>query len=100
MGAIIEIETKPSGHNSNWLELGNFETDNFGDKKWTPCKNPRYPNQSSKLECKREWSGRRGGASEKIGWKIIVPDGYKLTIVQRWGDGEIKVLYSPEAQNA
>ena len=95
---LIEIETKPSGHQNNWLELGKFEMDKFGDKVWKPCQNPRYPNKSQKLECKREWSGRRGGASEKIFWKIIVPDDYKLFIVQRWGDGEIKVLYSPEGE--
>ena len=99
MTQIIEAQTKPTGHNKNWLELGKFENDKFGDKTWKPNQNPRYPNQSQKLECKREWSGSRGGASEKISWKIIIPDGYGLTIVQRWGDGEIKVLFSPEAQN-
>jgi hypothetical protein len=93
---IIETQTKPNGANNNWLEIGKFEVDKFGDKIWRPNPKPRYPNQSQKLECKREWSGNRGGASEKISWKIIVPDDYKLFIVQRWGDGDIKILYSPE----
>ena len=94
---IISIETKPNGASNNWLELGRFEKDNFGDEVWKPNPNPRYPNHDKRLEIKRSWSGNRGGASEKIQWAIIIPVNYPLTLVQRWGDGDKKILYAPQS---
>ena len=94
---IVSIETKPNGSGNNWLELGKFEVDNFGDKVWKPNQNPRYPNQAKELEVKRTWSGNRGGATERIQWAIIVPVGYSLTLVKRWGDGDKEILYTPQS---
>lgn len=92
---MLSIETKPNGSGNSWLELGKFKTDKFGGEVWKPNQNPRYPHQSKRLEVKRIWSGNRGGATEKIWWNIIVPDDYKLFIVKRWGDGTIKILFTP-----
>lgn len=93
---IVSIETKPNGSGNNWLELGKFEVDNFGDKVWKPSKNPRYPNQAKELQVKRSWSGNRGGATEKIQWSIVIPLNYSLTLVKRWGDGHKEILYTPQ----
>ncbi|MCP4707049.1 MAG: hypothetical protein GY869_00360 [Planctomycetes bacterium] len=46
---------------------------------------------------KREFEGR--GAAQRIYWKIIVPEGYKNLIVQRWSKGDVEAIFTPEGQN-
>ncbi len=93
---MITISTKPNGSGSNWLEVGIFVEDDFGDQVWTPTQ-ARYPHRDQELKVKREFEGR--GAAQRIYWKIIVPDGYKNLIVQRWSNGDVEAIFTPERQN-
>lgn len=87
---MLTATTKPNGSGRNWLELGQYITDEFDDSEWRPSAE-RYPHRDSRLKVKRGYDGK--GASQKIHWKIIVPDGYPLTIVQKWADGDMVVLH-------
>lgn len=89
---MIEATTKPTGSGSDWLEVGNFEVDEFGDKVWKPT-TERYPNKDTRLKVKRDYDGR--GASQRIYWKIIVPSGYDKTIVYKSSKGVDSILYAP-----
>lgn len=89
---MIEATTKPTGSGSDWLEVGAFEVDEFGDKIWKPTAE-RYPNKDTRLKVKRDYDGR--GASQRIYWKIIVPDGYDKMIVCKSGNGVDSILYDP-----
>ena len=66
----IEIETKPNGYQSSWLIIGPVENGKVIKK--------GYPHQSKQLTVQREFSGRN--ASQRIFWRIAVPDGYKWGI--------------------
>lgn len=93
---MLQETTKPNGSGSHWLEIGDFKVDDFGDKIWIPGK-PRYPNEDPRLKVKREFDGKSGRASQRIHWKIIVPDDYDKKIVRRWADGNVTVLW-PEGE--
>jgi hypothetical protein len=92
---LITITTKPNGSGSNWLEVGAFLKDEFGDLIWTPTE-ARYPHRDPDLKVKRDFEGRPGRASQRIHWKIIIPDSYPRHIVQRWSDSDVKQIYPKE----
>jgi hypothetical protein len=92
---LITATTKPNGSGRNWLEVGDFSEDEFGDRIWTPTE-ARYPHKDPDLKVKRDFEGRSGRASQRIYWKIIVPESYPHRIVQRWGDGNIRQIYPKE----
>jgi hypothetical protein len=79
----IYVETKPEGAGNNWIEVGKFVKDAFGDTvfKAAPCK---YPHKDSRLTVQRKYEGR--GANTKIRWIIDVPENYDLVIYRRSGD--------------
>jgi hypothetical protein len=84
---MLEATTKPNGSGRNWLEIGQFITDEFGDEVWQHDE-ARYPQHDPALTVKRDYDGR--GNSQQIHWKIIVPEGYTKTIVKRWADGSVE----------
>jgi hypothetical protein len=88
---MIETTTKPNGSGRCWLEVGQFITDQFGDKVWKADDSARYPHRDSALNAKRNYDGK--GNSQKIYWKIIVPADYSKTIVKRYGDGDIVQIW-------
>jgi hypothetical protein len=89
----IEITTKPNGAGRNWLEVGNFETDELGRKEW---KKRNVPHQDRRLKADRRYSDR----GETIDWVLLVPDEYPLTLVKvnydRLKPREIEVIWTPE----
>jgi len=79
----ILTDTKPNGAGRNWLEVGAFVIDDFGDRVWQPS-GDRYPQKDPRLTVTRKYDGR--GARQRIRWRIEIPENYPLTIVCRSGD--------------
>ena len=71
----IEVSTKPNGFGRTWLEVGNFETDEFGRQNWVKKNIPR---QDRNLKIDRRHSDR----GETIDWILMIPDDYNLTLVK------------------
>jgi hypothetical protein len=88
----IEITTKPNGAGRNWLEVGQFETDGLGRKKWVK---QNAPHQDRRLKADRQYSAR----GETIDWILLIPDDYPRTIVKvnydRLNPREIQVIWEP-----
>ena len=95
--AEVRVTTKPDGFSRSWLEVGNFQTDAFGEKMWHK---DRSLIQDRRLMVHREYAGRAGG--EVINWLIQVPEGYSLTIAKitfdRINPMQVEVHVSPEQE--
>ncbi len=71
----INVTTKPNGAGRSWLEVGAFETDQFGRKRWMK---QDVPHQDRRLKTDRQYSAR----GDTIDWILLVPDNYPLTLVK------------------
>jgi len=95
----INVTTKPNGPRRSWLEVGEFKFDQFGKKRWVK---DRTPDQDSRLESHREYSGYSGG--QTIDWIIDIPDDYPLTLVKvlfdRLNPKRYELLWSPTGEVA
>jgi hypothetical protein len=93
----IIVNTKPNGPRRSWLEVGEFKTDQFDRKMWAK---DRTPDQDSRLDVNRDYSGYAGG--QTIDWIISIPDDYPLTIIKvnfdRLNPKEYEVIWEPEAK--
>ena len=92
----IEVTTKPNGHGRTWLEVGNFEVDEFGRQNWVK---KNVPHQDRNLKIDRRHSDR----GETIDWILMIPDNYDLTRVRiihdRLSPRKLKLLWSPNEQD-
>jgi len=90
----ITTTTKPTGSFRNWLEVGHYEIDDFGDAIWRPSPD-RYPHKDSRLTVQRKYDGR--GKAQEIRWIIDVPANYPLSILCKSGDNRCDdvVLWQP-----
>jgi len=88
----IEITTKPNGAGRNWLEVGQFEIDEFGRNEWIK---KDVPHQDRRLKADRRYSDR----AETINWIILVPVDYPLTIIKvaydRLSPRKVEVIWAP-----
>lgn len=88
----INIITKPNGAGRSWLEVGHYETDQFGRKQWIK---QDVPHQDRRLKTDRQYSDR----GETVDWIILVPDSYPLTIVKvnydRLNPRQLEVIWEP-----
>jgi hypothetical protein len=95
MPHTVKVTTKPSGADRSWIEAGNFEVDEFGQKKWI---RNRHPSKDKRLKVERADSGY---ASQMIDWIIVIPDNYPLTIAKitydRRHPKKIDVLWEPSS---
>ena len=86
------MTTKQNGAGRNWLEVGAFETDEFGRKQWIKRS---VPHQDRRLKVDRRYSAR----GETVDWIILAPDDYPLTIAKikydRLSPMESEVLWAP-----
>ena len=93
----ISVTTKPNGAGRSWLEVGHFETDEFGRKQWHK---QDVPNQDRRLRVDRQYSDR----GETVDWIIVVPENYPLTIAKikydRLNPKEIEVVWEPEREKS
>jgi len=93
MPHTVKVTTKPSGADRSWIEAGNFELDEFGQKKWIRLS---HPSQDRRLKVER---GDSGYAGQLIDWMIVIPDNYPLTIAKitydRRNPKQIDVLWEP-----
>jgi hypothetical protein len=90
----INVTTKPNGAGRSWLEVGHFETDEFGRKQWVKRD---VPNQDRRLKVDRRYSDR----GETVDWIIVAPEDYPLTIAKikydRLNPRELEVIWEPGA---
>lgn len=88
----INITTKPNGAGRNWLEVGHFETDQFGREQWIK---QNVPHQDRRLKTDRQYSSR----GETVDWILLVPDDYPLTVVKvnydRLNPRKLEVIWEP-----
>ncbi|HHZ88990.1 TPA: hypothetical protein EYN98_09980 [Candidatus Poribacteria bacterium] len=92
----VEVTTKPNGSGRTWLEVGNFEVDEFGRQNWIK---KNIPHQDRNLKLDRRHSDR----GETIDWILMIPDDYDLTLVRvkydRLNPRELELLWTPNEQN-
>ena len=92
----VEVTTKPNGSSRTWLEVGNFEVDEFGRQNWIK---KNIPHQDRNLKLDRRHSDR----GETIDWILMIPDDYDLTLVRvkydRLNPRELELLWTPNEQN-
>jgi len=92
----VEVTTKPNGSGRTWLEVGNFEVDEFGRQNWIK---KNIPHQDRNLKVDRRHSDR----GETIDWILMIPDDYDLTLVRvkydRLNPRELELLWTPNEQN-
>ena len=90
------MTTKPNGSGRTWLEVGNFEVDEFGRQNWIK---KNIPHQDRNLKVDRRHSDR----GETIDWILMIPDDYDLTLVRvkydRLNPRELELLWTPNEQN-
>ena len=90
------MTTKPNGSGRTWLEVGNFEVDEFGRQNWIK---KNIPHQDRNLKLDRRHSDR----GETIDWILMIPDDYDLTLVRvkydRLNPRELELLWTPNEQN-
>jgi hypothetical protein len=90
------VTTKPNGSGRTWLEVGNFEVDEFGRQNWIK---KNIPHQDRNLKLDRRHSDR----GETIDWILMIPDDYDLTLVRvkydRLNPRELELLWTPNEQN-
>ena len=88
----IKVTTKPNGAGRSWLEVGHFETDQFGRKEWI---RQNVPHQDHRLKADRHYSDR----GETVDWILLVPDEYPLTIVKvnydRLSPRKLEIIWEP-----
>jgi hypothetical protein len=92
----IRTETKDNGSWSQYLEVGTYEQDRFGDQVW---KRAGYAKKFSGLTVHTKTDGR--GAAAHTRYIIEVPDGFAYVIRRTTNPGggdrsrKYEVLYEP-----
>lgn len=88
----VVVTTKPNGAGRSWLEVGNFEIDQFNRKQWVKR---NVPYQDRRLKTDRRYSDR----GETVDWIILIPDDYPMSLVKvnydRLNPRNVEVLWEP-----
>ena len=93
----IRTETKEAGSWSQYVEIGTYESDAFGDQRF---RRKGYAQHTPDLKVQRKWEGT--GTARYCRWIIGIPEGYPYTIRRVTNPGgqerhrKYDVLYSPQ----